>query len=137
MFATFREAVDGEFILSLVDGLDAIGIVIRKLRVSGHLREDVDARIDQTHRFQIQGNSGVLFDTSILYATILGVEEVGEGWAVMSTITFRPDTEFVVLGFVLGKPCAELDSPIYGRRSGSYILVYPNLHEVPRRQSRR
>lgn len=137
MIATFREAVDGEFILSLIDGLNTIGIVVRKLRVSGHLRKDIDARIDQTNRFQIQGNSGAFLDTSILYATILCVEEVGEGWAVMSTITFRPDAESVVLGLVLGKPCAELDSPIYGRRSGSYILVYPNLHEVPRRQSRR
>lgn len=146
MFATFRETINGELILGFIDRLDTIGIVIRKLRISWHLREDVDAGIDQTHRFQVQGNRKALFDASIFYATVLCVEEVGEGWAVMSTIAFRPNAEFVVLWFVLGKPCVELDmtmqtawtaSPTYGRRSGSYILVYPNLHEMPRRQSRR
>jgi len=97
------EAVDRCGVFRLVDDLDPVTVVEGHLGVKRHLREYVDAAVDNTNCVERKGDDVVLVFALCVLAT-LAEEVVGEGGTVVTAVGLRPDAEFVGLGLIFGEP---------------------------------
>jgi hypothetical protein len=93
---------DGSFVLCLVDSVDAIGVVVRKLGVVDHLGVNVDACVDEADGVDVEGDGGV-----VGFAggdeVVLGLE-VGSGVGEpVASVGLTPDAEAGVVGCVAGE----------------------------------
>lgn len=87
---------------SFVDCLDSVCIVRGELWVKGHLGVDVDTCVDQAKGVEMELDR-VRAKVSRRDKVVLLIEEVGECWAIVTSIRFGPDGELVVIWLVLGE----------------------------------
>lgn len=91
----------------LVDDLDTVGAIECELGVEGHLRHDDETAVHYAEGAQVDGHGGGWIEVSGGDFLVLGLEEVGKCWAVVTPAGLGPEAEFVVLGRLLWESVVE------------------------------
>lgn len=99
---TLRPALDSLLVDGLVDDLDAVRVVVCRLRVEGNLDLGVEAAVDDAHRFHVEGDG--VAEVLGCDEGILLVEVAGEGWAVVAAVGLGPDGKLIGLGLIVREP---------------------------------
>jgi hypothetical protein len=108
-----RRCGDSRGILGVVDGLNAVGVVVSELGEEYHLCVNVDAGVDETDSIEMEWDGGGVLEVASGNLVVLLHEVVGCIGAPVSTVRLTPDTEAVIQRPVFGKPAhisCEVDS---------------------------
>jgi hypothetical protein len=82
-------------VLFLRDGLNAIGVVVSKLRVVDHLRIDVDTSVDKSNRVKAELYSGA-HEATVCNSVVLLLKVIGKNRSPVSLIRLAPDAEAII-----------------------------------------
>ena len=85
----------------MIDELQVVSVVECHLRVLWHLRQKVHAGVNEPYCIDTQGCT---VDTAIDDEVVLGLKDLGIGWAVMPSIRLSPYIEFIVRRRIGRKP---------------------------------